>query len=107
MVDRAQLQIILHGLEGSLDLDELDIELPQLGWVFAAQIGAQEIAAFAPPHLAQLFTIEREAERGAVGSHRDVDQTPRRAGLRARGAKLHEQLLAIEVHGRDLLETSP
>ena len=29
MVDWAQLQIVLHGLEGSLDLDELDIELPQ------------------------------------------------------------------------------
>jgi len=40
VVDRAQLQIVLHGLEGSLDLDELDIERPQLGWVFATQIGA-------------------------------------------------------------------
>ena len=107
MVDRAQLQIILHGLEGSLDLDELDIELPQLGGVFSAQIGAQEIASFAPPHLAQLFTIECEAERGAVGSHFDVDQTPRRPRLATGGAELHEQFLTIEVHGRDLLEARP
>ena len=75
MVDRAQLQIVLHGLEGRLDLDELDIELPQLGRLPSTQIGAQEITSFAPPHLAQLFTIECEAERGSVGSHFDVDQT--------------------------------
>src|SRR5580658_9284402 len=28
MMDRAQVQIVLHGLEGGLDLDELDIEPP-------------------------------------------------------------------------------
>ena len=28
VVDRAQLQIVLHGLEGGLDLDELDVEPP-------------------------------------------------------------------------------
>src|SRR6202158_5063282 len=46
MVDRAQVQIVLQGLEGGLDLDELDVEPPQLRRVFAAQIGAQQIAAF-------------------------------------------------------------
>src|SRR5271169_167715 len=107
MVDRAQLQIILHGLEGRLDLDELDIELPQLGGVFTAQVGAQEIASFAPPHLAQILTIEYEAERGAVGSHFDVDQTPRGPRLATRGAELHEQFLAVKLHRRDLLEARP
>src|ERR1700685_4092637 len=74
MVDRAQLQIVLHGLEGGLDLDELDIELPQLGRIFAGEVGAQQIAAFAPPHLAHLGAIERECEGGAFGRHRDIDK---------------------------------
>jgi hypothetical protein len=38
MVDRAQVQVVLHGLEGRFDFDELDIELPQLGGVLPAQI---------------------------------------------------------------------
>src|ERR1700676_4275082 len=45
MVDRAQVQIVLHGLEGGLDLDELDVEPPQLGRVLAGEIGAQQITA--------------------------------------------------------------
>jgi len=34
MVDRAQLQIVLLGLEGRVD--ELDVELPQLGRLLSA-----------------------------------------------------------------------
>jgi len=45
VVDRAQVQIVLHGLEGGLDLDELDVEPPQLGRVLAGEIGAQQITA--------------------------------------------------------------
>jgi hypothetical protein len=33
VVDRAQVQIILHGLVGGLDLDELDVEPPQVGGI--------------------------------------------------------------------------
>src|SRR5262245_49721515 len=33
MEDRSQLQVVLEVLEGSFDLDELDVELPQLGRV--------------------------------------------------------------------------
>src|SRR6516225_1404879 len=51
MVDRPQLQIVLEVLKGGLDLDQLDIELPQLGRVPARQIGAQKISALAAPHL--------------------------------------------------------
>ena len=47
MVDRPQLQIVLEVLKGGLDLDQLDIELPQLGRVAARQIGAQKISALA------------------------------------------------------------
>src|SRR6516225_1143597 len=51
MVDRPQLQIVLKILKGGLDLDQLDIELPQLGRVAAGQIGAQKVSALAAPHL--------------------------------------------------------
>src|SRR5271157_2091290 len=107
MMDRAQVQIVLHGLEGGLDLDELDIEPPQLRRLPPGEIGAQQIAAFPPPHLAQLVAIEREAETGALGSDLNIDQTPCRPCSGARGAELHEKFLAIEVHGGDLLEPRP
>ena len=101
------MQIVLEGFEGGLDLDELDVEPPQLGRVLAAQIGAQQIAAFAPSHLAQLGAIEREAERGPLLRHRDVDEAPGGRRLGARRTELHEQLLAIKLHGGDLFETRP
>ena len=107
MVDGAQLQIVLEVLEGRLDLDELDVELPQLGRLLPTQIGAQQIAAFAPAHLAQLLAIEREAERGALRSHLDIDQAPRRRRLGPRGAELHEQSSRLRSHGGDLLEPRP
>src|SRR4051812_1500647 len=75
MIDRTQLQIVFEILERGLDLDKLDIEQPELGRLPPAQIGAQEIAAFAPPHLAWLLAIESETERGGVGRHLDIDQT--------------------------------
>jgi hypothetical protein len=77
VVDRAQVQIVLHGLEGGLDFDELDVEPPQFGRVFAGEIGAQQIAAFAPSHLAQLGAIEREVE--VVPSGGTVTSTRRQA----------------------------
>src|SRR5882672_11317439 len=64
VVDRAELQIVLEIFECGLDLDELDIELPQMGRLSVAQIGAQQIATLAPARLAQLVAIEREAESG-------------------------------------------
>jgi hypothetical protein len=53
------LQIVLEVLECGFYLNELDVELPQLGRVSSARIGAQQVATFTPPHLAQLFAIER------------------------------------------------
>src|SRR5882672_2734317 len=40
VVDRAELQIVLEILERGLDLDELDIDPPQMGRLSGAQIGA-------------------------------------------------------------------
>jgi hypothetical protein len=107
MEDRPQVEIVLYGLEGRFDLDELDVELPELRRVLSAKIGSQEIAAFPSPRLAQLAAIERERETGGVGGHRDVDQTPCGARLGAGGAELHEQFLAVDRHGRDVLEPRP
>ena len=90
-----------------LDLDKLDVEPPQLGRVLAAQIGTRQIATFAPPNLSQLGAIECEGERGAVLRHIDIDEAPRRPCPGARGTELHEQLLAIELHGGDLFEAPP
>ena len=62
MEDGPQLEIVLEVLEGGLDLDELDVELPQPGRLVAAQIAAQEISAVAPSDLAQLAAVQRIAE---------------------------------------------
>jgi hypothetical protein len=51
-------------------------------------------------------TFQQEKE-GALGSGLDIDQTPGRPCSGACGAELHEQFLAIEVHGGDLLEPRP
>src|SRR3954447_21439935 len=107
VVDWAQIQIVLHGFEGGLDLDELSVELPQVGGILPAKIGAQKITTLTPAHLTQLVTIEFEAERSAFGGHIDINETPCGASLAARVAELHEQFLAIDLHGRDLLEARP
>jgi hypothetical protein len=109
VVDRAELQIVLEILERGLDLDELDIELPQLGGILVTQIGAQQIAPFAAARLSQLVAVEREAESSGLGRHFDIDQTPcRSAGLGARCAELHEKFFAFKaLHRCDLFETRP
>jgi hypothetical protein len=42
------LQIVLKVLECGFYLNELDVELPQLGRVSSAQIGARQVATFTP-----------------------------------------------------------
>ena len=54
VVDRSQSEIVLEGLERRLDLDQLNVEPPQLGGVFPGQIGAEQITAFASARLPQL-----------------------------------------------------
>jgi hypothetical protein len=44
-----------------------------------------------------------EAERGSVGSHFDVDQTPRRPRLATCGAELHEDGITAEASFRDAI----
>jgi len=40
VMNRAEPQIVLEILERGFDFDELDVELPQLGRILVAQIGA-------------------------------------------------------------------
>jgi hypothetical protein len=96
----AMLKLVLEILEGGLDLDELDTELPQLRRILVTQIGAQQIALLVATRLSQPVAIEREAERSSLGRRLDIDQAPCRTGLRARRAELHQQLFAGEVPHR-------
>ena len=80
---------------------------PQLGRVFLDEVGAQQISTLARAGLPQLVAIEAIAERGAVCGDLDYRQAPGHAGLIARGAEFHQQLLARDLHRRELLEPGP
>jgi len=49
--DRTELQIILEIFERGLNLDELDVELPQHCRILGAQISAKQIASFTTSRL--------------------------------------------------------
>src|SRR5208337_2718917 len=80
------------------DFDELNVEPPQLGGIAPAHVGAQQVAAFAPTRLAQLFAVERVGEGGFAWVDRYVEEAPCRGRLGAGGTELHQQALAREVH---------
>ena len=52
VMDRSDGEIAFQFLEGLFDLGELDVEPPQAGRIVLAEVGAQQIAALAPPGLA-------------------------------------------------------
>ena len=62
MVDGSDRQVALELLEDLFDLDQMQIEAPEVAGIVVGDVGAQEIAALAPPRLAQLFAVERETE---------------------------------------------
>src|SRR5690348_17836535 len=80
---------------------------PQLGRVLLDEVGAQQIPAFARAGLPQLVAIEAIAERGGVCGDLDYRQAPGHAGLIARDAEFHQQLLARQLHRRQLFEPRP
>jgi hypothetical protein len=86
--DRTDCEVAFEIAEGLFDGDELDVILPELGWIIVGEIGAQEITAFTPPDLSQLVAIEREGEVGALLVDLDIDKTPggRRLGARRRAS---------------------
>src|SRR5712692_487157 len=105
--DRPDREVALEVLERLLTAAQQQIMAPQLGGVFFDEIGAQKIPAFARAGLPQLIAIEPIAERGAVCGDLDHGQAPSDARLIARCAEFHQQLLARQLHGRELLEPGP
>jgi len=58
MKDRPDRQIALRFLT-LLHCHQLQVQAPQLGWVAFGQIGAQQVAPFAPPRSTQLLPAQR------------------------------------------------
>jgi hypothetical protein len=76
VVDRTEVEVVLQRLEGGLDLDELDVEAPEVGGIAAAQVGAQQIAAFAAAGGPQLVAVDRVGEPRVLGIDGDGEQPP-------------------------------
>src|SRR5208283_1848296 len=53
-----QQQVPLQVLEGFLHVRQLQIKLPELGWLVWRQAAAEQVAAFAPPRLSQFFPAQ-------------------------------------------------
>ena len=112
MEDRADGQIVLQFLERLLDLGELHVVAPQRGRILAGQVGAQQIAALAPPCLAQPLAPQRERERlwrdrfASLGQT-DLDQVPGASGLLLRRAQLQQQFVALQRLPAQLVQSPP
>src|SRR6516165_11412327 len=82
--DRPNGEVAFEVLERLFDAAELKVKAPQPRRIVVDEIGAQEIAALAPPGPAQFGAIETIAERGAVRGDVYRDQAPGGSGLLAR-----------------------
>ena len=100
-------RIAFERLEGCFDLDELQIELPELRRVGLGEIGAQQIPPLAAPALSELVAIEPEREACTALGDFDLDQPPRGRCLGLRGAELHQQAIAREAHRAQFLQPLP
>ena len=70
----SQRQVALEIFEGFFDLGQLDVKVPQLGRLLLSQIGAQQVAAFAAPHLApeRVRTLFAEHRAGRANHARKL-----------------------------------
>ena len=80
--------------------------------VFVGQVGAQQIAAFAPAHGAQLVAAQGEGEGvggdGLLGvGELDIDQKVSAAGFFFRGSELEQQRIAGQRLLLQLMQASP
>ena len=100
-------RIAFERLEGGLDLDELQIELPKLRRIGLGEIGAQQIPPFAAPDLSELVAIESVSETCTVLGNLDLNQPPRGGRLGLCGAELHQQLIARKLHRAQFLQPLP
>jgi hypothetical protein len=72
------------GWDGSVSLSCLT----RIFWSAFSSVKRLRMRVRPSTHFAQLFAVEYEAECSAVGSHRDIDQSPGRRRLGARSAEL-------------------
>jgi len=75
--DRSHSEIAFEIFERFLDLGEQDIKLPELSGIFAAQVGAKQIATFPLTSLAQLVLAQTKG-KFSVLANLYFDQAPAR-----------------------------
>src|ERR1700745_2780008 len=87
-------------------LGEQDIELPKLSGIFAAQVGAKQIATFALTSLAQLVLAQTKG-KFSVLADLYFDQPPTRWIFTFASPKLEQQGIASRRHPLEFFESSP
>ena len=88
-------QIAFERFEGGFDLDELQIELPELGRIRRGEVRAQQIASFASANLLELVAIELVSE----SSHNLWGLRPRSAATRPVSSSWRLQASSAAHHG--------
>jgi hypothetical protein len=100
-------RIAFECLERLLDRDQLQIVAPQLGWIGFAEVGAQQVTAFAPAHLLELVEVEPVAKARSLLGDLDVQQAPGGWDFALRATEFHKQRIARELHAAELLQARP
>jgi hypothetical protein len=78
--DRAHGEMALKGFESLLNLCKQYVELPHLGGILCAEVGAQKIAAFTTADFAQFVFAQPEAQ-SPVLCDLDFNESPSRRVL--------------------------
>jgi len=104
--DRSHSKITFEIFERFLDLGEQDIELPKLSGIFAAQVGAKQIATFPLTNLAQLVLALTKG-KFSVLADLYFDQPPTRWILTFGRTKLEQQCIASRRHLLEFFKPSP
>ena len=104
--DRTQAEIAFEVFEGFLDLCKQHVELPDLGRVICAEVGAQQVAAFATAELAQFVLAQAEGE-SAVFCDLDFYHSPSGWILAFGGAKFEQQCVAGRGHALEFGQPGP
>src|SRR5207249_1980670 len=106
MKDRSHSQITFEILECFLDLGEQNIKLPELSGIFAAQVGAKQIAAFPLTNRAQ-FVLAQGKGKFSVLTDLYFNQAPARWILALGCPKLEKQCIASRRHLLEFVQPGP
>src|SRR5258705_13858424 len=77
MEDRPDGEVALKVLEGFLDADEQQVQIPQLGGIVFGEIGAEKITPLAPAGPSQSIAGGAVGKGDPLRPYRDEDQAPR------------------------------